>query len=279
MNTSYVPKGPEKGAGGFMEQACTIVLAFFLYSFTGWLCESIYCSLPAGRFINRGFLTGPLCPVYGFGALLIVFLLSPLQPQPVLLFLAGAVVTSLLEYVTGFLLEKIFHTKLWDYSQRRFNLHGRVCLKHSLLFGAMGLVTVYLLHPFVLDLIGRLPLILLVGLAGGALAAFLLDLIFSVRTMLQLNGKLAELERVAADLRQKGQLTHERLKSEVQERFQAISQQTKRRRIRMVAGLQLLQRRMLDAFPTMRSVRHHDSLVRLREYLAEKRAELKRLKK
>lgn len=76
MNTSYVPKGPEKGAGGFMEQACTIVLAFFLYSFTGWLCESIYCSLPAGRFINRGFLTGPLCPVYGFGALLIVFLLS-----------------------------------------------------------------------------------------------------------------------------------------------------------------------------------------------------------
>ena len=218
MNTSYVPKGPEKGAGGFMEQACTIVLAFFLYSFTGWLCESIYCSLPAGRFINRGFLTGPLCPVYGFGALLIVFLLSPLQPQPVLLFLAGAVVTSLLEYVTGFLLEKIFHTKLWDYSQRRFNLHGRVCLKNSLLFGAMGLVTVYLLHPFVLDLIGRLPLILLVGLAGGALAAFLLDLIFSVRTMLQLNGKLAELERVAADLRQKGQLTHERLKSEVQER-------------------------------------------------------------
>ena len=92
-------------------------------------------------------------------------------------------------------------------------------------------------------------------------------------------GLLAELERVAADLRQKGQLTHERLKSEVQERFQAISQQTKRRRIRMVAGLQLLQRRMLDAFPTMRSVRHHDSLVRLREYLAEKRAELKRLKK
>lgn len=143
----------------------------------------------------------------------------------------------------------------------------------------MGLVTVYLLHPFVLDLIGRLPLILLVGLGWRGLGGFLLDLIFSVRTMLQLNGKAggagARCRRSAPEWAAHA----ERLKSEVQERFQAISQQTKRRRIRMVAGLQLLQRRMLDAFPTMRSVRHHDSLVRLREYLAEKRAELKRLKK
>ena len=184
-------------------------------------------------------MTGPLCPVYGFGALLIVFLLSPLQPQPVLLFAAGAVVTSLLGMRPVFLLERIFHTKLWDYSQRRFNIHGRVCLKNSFLFGVMGLVTVYLLHPFVLGLLGRLPLILLVGLTCGALVVFLLDLIFSVRTMLQLNGKLAELERITADLRQKGHVSHERLKSEVQERFQAISQQTKSRRMRMVAGLQL----------------------------------------
>lgn len=259
-----------------LDQVCTIILSFFLYSFIGWGCESIYCSIPAKKFINRGFLAGPLCPIYGFGALLVIFLLSPLQTQPVLLFFAGAVVTSILEYITGFLLEKIFHTKLWDYSQRRFNIHGRVCLKNSFLFGIMALFTVYLFQPFVRDRLGRIPVFLLYGITSVITVIFLLDLWFSVRAMLQLNGKLAELEGIAAELIQRGQVSHERLKREIQQRFQSLSAQTKRHRMKVVSNLQ---HRILDAFPTMRSISHHESLIRLREFLAEKSEEVKKRKR
>ena len=97
---------------------------FFIYSFLGWVCESTYCSLGERRWINRGFLAGPVCPVYGFGAVIVVTLLTPFAYSIPLLFLTGMAATSALEYLTGFLLETLFHTKWWDYSKRRFNIRA-----------------------------------------------------------------------------------------------------------------------------------------------------------
>ena len=104
------------------------ILCFFAYSFLGWVCECIYCSIPAKKFINRGFLEGPYCPIYGCGAMLVIYLLTPFAAKPLLLFVAGILVTSALEYITSWLMEMFFHTKWWDYSTYPFNINGRICL-------------------------------------------------------------------------------------------------------------------------------------------------------
>ena len=130
-----------------------LFLLFLIYSAVGWLCESVYCSVPAHKFINRGFLNGPLCPIYGVGALLADALLTPVAWSLPLLFLGGAIVTSVLEYFTGWLLETLFHAKWWDYSNKKWNLHGRVCLRNSVLFGLMCVILLRVLHPLLLGLV------------------------------------------------------------------------------------------------------------------------------
>ena len=107
------------------------ILYFFIYSFLGWVCECIYCGVPAKKFINRGFLAGPYCPIYGCGALAVIYTLTPFSDNVVILFGMGVIVTSALEYITSYMMEKLFHTKWWDYSKHPFNIHGRICLKNS----------------------------------------------------------------------------------------------------------------------------------------------------
>lgn len=120
-----------------------IALFFYLYSFIGWACEELYCSIPAKRWVNRGFLKGPVCPIYGCGALMALFLLRPLYPWPLALFFGAVVASGVLEYFTGWAMEKLFHTRWWDYSHRRFHLQGRVCLAIfcSLAFCSPGCAT------------------------------------------------------------------------------------------------------------------------------------------
>jgi len=100
----------------------SVVLLFFVYSFIGYVCEILYVSSIQRRFVDRGFLHGPICPVYGFGALLVIFLLKPVSHSIPILFISAVILTSVLEYFTGFLLETLFNTKWWDYSQYKFNI-------------------------------------------------------------------------------------------------------------------------------------------------------------
>ena len=93
-----------------------LFLAFLVYSFLGWVCETVYCSIGQRKFVNRGFLNGPLCPVYGFGAVAVLLFLRPLRENLLLLFFGGMILTSVIEYITGFALEKLFAAKWWDYS-------------------------------------------------------------------------------------------------------------------------------------------------------------------
>ena len=118
------------------------ILLFTIYSLLGWVCESTYCSILAKKLITRGFLNGPFCPIYGVGALLIVKLLSPFSDNLVILFFASLLLTSLLEYLTGFAMEKLFHAKWWDYSGWFLNFKGRVCFWGALGFGAMSVLLI-----------------------------------------------------------------------------------------------------------------------------------------
>ncbi len=123
-------------------------LYFFFYSNAGWLIESIYCSYAAKKWINRGFLTGPICPIYGAGALVMAIFLERFADRWYLVFILGVILCDIVEFVTSVILEKLFHARWWDYSNKFMNIQGRICLLHSTYWGVMSLVFVYLVHPF-----------------------------------------------------------------------------------------------------------------------------------
>lgn len=133
-----------------------IVLLFFMYSFIGWLWETIYCSLKAGHFVYRGFLIGPITPIYGFGILGVVYLLKPIHGSTAALFIAAAILVTILEYITSYLLEKCFHASWWDYKDVWLNINGRVALPISLFWGACCVLIVRVIHPRLLQIVGSL---------------------------------------------------------------------------------------------------------------------------
>ena len=158
---------------------------FIVYAFLGWVCEDIYCGIGKRKFINRGFLYGPYCPIYGFGALLVIYPLLMVSKHPIVVFIFGMVLTSILEYITSFVMEKLFATRWWDYSTYPFNINGRICLQNSLLFGLMALVVVYGLHPIVSRFVERIPLGFLVIFLIMFTIFFVIDIVNTVIVLLR----------------------------------------------------------------------------------------------
>jgi uncharacterized membrane protein len=258
-----------------MQPFWTLVLLFTIYSFIGWLSESIYCSVPARRFINRGFLNGPVCPVYGFGALLVITSLMRFRGNLFVLFAAAVVLTSVLEYSTALILEKTFHTKYWDYSDKPLNLRGRVCLENSLLFGGMSVVAVTVIHPALTALAGGLLPAARTVLALFFLAAFSLDTALSINAMHRLNGKLDELQSILDEVKARAHTATAETKEALQTSILDRLDETTKARLRMLygsktkleSGLGSVQRRLIRAFPHMKSLRSNESLQRVREII------------
>lgn len=132
------------------------VFYFFLYSVIGWIGETIYCSLGEHKFINRGFLTGPLCPIYGSGATVFGVLLSPLYDKygmtwywVIIVIFLGMILADIVEFLTSLIMEKLFNARWWDYSNKKFNIQGRICLGHTMYWGAATFLFVYIVHPAV----------------------------------------------------------------------------------------------------------------------------------
>ncbi len=134
------------------------ILAYFLiYSCIGWCLEVIYAAATTGQLVNRGFLNGPVCPIYGFGMVIVLFALTPLQHSILLLYLGGVILPSTLELVGGWALYKLYHTRWWDYSDLPFNIGGYICLEFCLLWGVGTLVVMRIVHPVVADLVKLIP--------------------------------------------------------------------------------------------------------------------------
>ena len=134
------------------------ILAYFLiYSCMGWCLEVIYAAATTGQLVNRGFLNGPVCPIYGFGMVIVLFALTPLQHSVLLLYLGGVILPSALELVGGWALYKLYHTRWWDYSDFPFNIGGYICLEFCLLWGVGTLVVMRIVHPVVADLVKLIP--------------------------------------------------------------------------------------------------------------------------
>ena len=134
---------------------------FIIYSILGWFMEVIIVSTKKRKLTNRGFLIDPWCPIYGFGALFITVLLKKYYEDPLVLFIMSFLLGSILEYVTSYIMEKIFHARWWDYSDHKFNVNGRISLITSLGFGFLGLILVYVFNPFFLKIVMNIPSIVL----------------------------------------------------------------------------------------------------------------------
>ena len=185
-----------------MEELYRILWIFFIYAFLGWCTEVSYAALVTGQFVNRGFLNGPVCPIYGFGVVIVLLCLTPLADNLFLLFLGSVALTSALEWLTGFALEKLFHQRWWDYSDEPFNLSGYICLRFAIAWGFACMFVVKLLHPTVLLFIRIVPQVLGVVLLALMGAVMAVDLAATVSTIIKLNRRLAQIDELAAKIRE-----------------------------------------------------------------------------
>lgn len=163
------------------------ILSFFFYSAAGWFIESLYRSIGEKRIINSGFLTGPMCPIYGTGALVMtVFLYNPFKDKPLLVFLLGMVLCDIVEYITSVLMEVLFHARWWDYTYEFLNVKGRICLKHTLYWGIVAISFVKLIHPHVDGVIMNLDVKTVRLMLIGIFVVFFIDVANSVRKALDI---------------------------------------------------------------------------------------------
>ena len=195
-----------------------MILYFSIYSFFGWICEVIYCSIPAKKFINRGFLKGPVCPVYGFGAMFVIYIMKWINiKSTILVFIFGGLIASIIE----------------------FNIKGRVCLLNSTLFAVLSVILIKIVHPFVLDIVVRLSSITIIIISSLCVILFLIDLVLTVREVINLNITLKNmniLEEIKKELKLKNhkrfieafpQLEHKKYMKELKKLKELIKESMK----------------------------------------------------
>ncbi len=183
-----------------LEKFTELLAMFFVYAFLGWCTEVVYAAFRTGKFVNRGFLNGPVCPIYGFGVVGVIVALTPLSDRLWALFLGAVVLTSTLEFFTGWLLEKVFHAKWWDYSENRLNIKGYICLEFSLIWGVAATAVVRLIQPPVLGGIRALPKPLLYALEIVFSVLILVDLAASIAKARHLEQRMQLLCRMAGEI-------------------------------------------------------------------------------
>ena len=182
--------------------AYTYLWYFIIYAFLGWCCEVAFAAFAEGKFVNRGFLNGAVCPIYGFGVCIVYAFLMPFKDTWLTLFVLSMLLTSLLELITGFALDKIFHQRWWDYSANSFNLGGYICLIASLGWGVGCLFVVKVLFPITDKLISLLPKTIGWILLGICLALFVTDTVITLCMMIGLNKYLKKLDSLAKAFRE-----------------------------------------------------------------------------
>lgn len=154
-------------------------ILFMIYSFAGWVMETAWVSYCNKKIVDRGFLIGPYCPIYGSGALLIILFLDKFAFNPIVLFIMTTIVCGILEYFASWYMEKVFKARWWDYSDRKFNINGRICLRNLIAFGIMGITVTYFINPHLEMWIGKLTEEHLHGIALILWTIFIIDLVLS----------------------------------------------------------------------------------------------------
>ena len=177
-----------------MENFLFYFFLFFLYSVLGWIVETTYVAILDKKIVNRGFLIGPYLPIYGFNAVIIILYLNQYKDNPLTVFLLAIFICSFFEYITSYLMEKIFKARWWDYSNLKFNLNGRICLKNSLLFGALSILLIYLINPLIIKLMKNMNETWLLIIIITCLIIFIIDFIISFNVIMKIKHNFDELK-------------------------------------------------------------------------------------
>ena len=154
-------------------------IIFIIYSFIGWIIDISDIFFHTKKIVNRGFLIGPYCPIYGVGVLLIIFLLKEFTDTPLALFVLASVICMTLEYLTSYVMEKWFNARWWDYSDRKFNLNGRICLETTIPFGLGAMIVIYVVQPFIVNLLNKIPNSITIIIGIILMIIFIIDAIIS----------------------------------------------------------------------------------------------------
>lgn len=243
-----------------MKEIVSELLTYFIiYSFLGWIMESIFRSIIEKKVINTGFLIGPICPIYGFGACIMFLFLGNLKNNTILLFLISFTVLTLWEYIVGVLLEKIFNTKYWDYSDHKFNFQGRICLTNSIYWGILGILFIKFIHPFVQNILGKIDIKLLNFIIIIATITFIVDIIVSIIKVKNIKVNLQKVEKLNKEIKEK--LKEVKLKAketnqdveklEVIENLQKLVEKLKKQRNKTIIRLYKNVYRLKRAFPAI----------------------------
>ena len=206
------------------------ILLFFTYAFLGWIMEVICKLIQTKKFINRGFLIGPYCPIYGWGAIIITILLDKYLSDPIALFVMAIVICSIIEYATSYLMEKIYHARWWDYSTKKFNINGRICLETMIPFGILGLLIMYFANPFFISIYEKIPELVINIICIILLILFIIDNIVSsnIISTIKIEGIKAEKDNT----------------KEVTEKVKQI-----------LENKSFLHKRLINAFPDIKNIR------------------------
>jgi uncharacterized membrane protein len=217
---------------------------FLLYSVLGWVYETVLCSVRERSFVNRGFLNGPYCPIYGVGAVLFLLFLGN-EKSSLLIFVFGSIIATAVEYFTSFVMEKTFGARWWDYSAFKFNLNGRVCLGASAIFGAFAVALIKIFHPAVLDFTKSVPNVIFHWVNSVSAAAFICDLALTLRGSHSLGKRLRDIT--------------EMLTSALSE-----NEQEKAKNLLFDTKISRQHTRLLRAFPNMSSPKYSIALENVR---------------
>lgn len=229
-------------------------LYMMIYSFIGWLYESTLYTVTQKKFVNRGFLNGPYCPIYGIGAVLVLVVLGKIE-NPVLLFLLSALLTCTLEYITSYLMEKLFHARWWDYSNRILNINGRVCALGAVVFGTFSTLLVKVLHPLSEKMLHAIPKTVRHIIAAVLLTGFVIDCIVTLKGFSGTHKVFSEFAETMEQYRLNAaeRLHESNVYSAARETFSSLSEK-----------LNFQQRRMINSFPKLKLNHHNDILVEFR---------------
>src|SRR5574344_383227 len=216
---------------------CIYFLLFFTYSVIGWCNEVIRGFYFEHKFVNRGFLIGPYCPIYGFGAIIITLFLNKYLNDPLILFVMAMVDCSVLEYATSYFFEKLYHARWWGYSSYKFNINGRICLETMVPFGIGGLIAMYYVNPFLLNLFSNIPTLALYIISGFLFIALITDNAISFSIMNKIKNISKETQR------------HQIMMRDDTERITLLV------RKQIEKSKKVLQKRMIHAFPHLQLLR------------------------
>lgn len=260
-----------------MQTLYNYLLYFIIYAFLGWCAEVAFAAVKHGKFVNRGMLRGAYCPIYGFGVIIVTALLAPLSDNIIILFIGSAILTSLLELVTGFLLDKLFHRKWWDYSDVKFNIGGYICPQFSLLWGVACVLIVKLVHPFFAFLCSLIPTAVGIAIIAVFYILFIADVsltipeIYALREDIRLiasleSGLYAVSDKIGKDIYDKTVKSAEKLKAE-EEKAEAAKLKMKKSRenaeTRFIKTREKLELGIKEKLPDIKAAAVHKEKIKV----------------